>query len=94
MRELVETLIEAAALKTLLVNAGQSIFQCLAFGLGMYALERAAGAETRQLSHQEFPARRCLLDRALDGLPSPAKYLLMLVTFDFLSYWVHRWQHA
>ena len=32
--------------------------------------------------------------RLWDGMPEWLQYVVLLVAFDFTSYWVHRWQHS
>jgi sterol desaturase/sphingolipid hydroxylase (fatty acid hydroxylase superfamily) len=58
-------------------------------GSGIFRI--VGGVALLTLIHRSVPQAQL---RPLEGLPEWIQYVILLLAFDFSSYWVHRWQHA
>ena len=122
MHAILERLQHSATLRSLVTNGETAILMAAGFGVLMFLIERAAGAETRQYRTRWFwqdiaywvvngtgifrllsaTMLLTLLQRAIptlqshliDGWPGWARYAVYWGGYDFLFYWVHRWQHS
>jgi len=70
-------------------NFAHDVFYWVVNGSGLFQI--AGGVLVLTTLLRAFPQAQL---HPLDGLPQWLRYSAHLVAFDFLSYWVHRLQHA